>query len=671
MKVDLERISIEKILDVLKESIKGENILRTASEIWQSDRFFDFKHFEKTATFCASQLRDAGLEVEVINVPADGKTKFGDWVMPKAWNVEDATLLMVEPYNGRVLASYLENPQSLFMHSAPTPEEGIEAEVVYVKNADRAESYENVDLEGKILLTDKRGGSVQKYLGSKGAIGVISYSYGGHGARSPPDVTFWENSCFLPDNPKNLFGFNLSPEKGKWLRDIVEKQSSRGLSVKVRAVVKTRLYDGGFKVVSALIPGSTDEEVWAIGHLYEPGANDNASGCGVMIEVAKTIKRLLDEGRLPALRRGLRFIFSLECYGTMAYLLTHKGIEHKAVAGINVDMVGGDQYKCLSVLRLCENPHVSLSFTDALAGRLMHEVLGSGVYPIRWRRSSYILDDNLIADPCFGVPTVSIIGLPDRYWHTSGDTPEILDPELLYRTVIVTAAYMLLVSFASENDVPWFLEETLSMLQHKILEVVNSFRFQVYKTFSSNANDPNLVNRLAEILSEARERLSYWEKVGSRALRSVLKIVGSTSEGFNEMIEESKSRLKGYVDESLESLRVMVDRLLEMRGLKLPVRKIELTELEKTAAKIIPRRLVIGTLTFQDLPEELRAECKWSPAYSTDLNAPLFWIDGKRSLLEIYRLSKMETGRFSLEELMEYFRFLEKAGYVKLEVAED
>ena len=88
---------------------------------------------------------------------------------------------------------------------------------------------------------------------------------------------------------------------------------------------------------------------------------------------------------------------------------------------------------------------------------------------------------------------------------------------------------------------------------------------------------------------------------------------------------------------------------------------------EKYAASIVPKRLVIGTLTFKGLPEELRRLSRWEPAYSTELNTPLFWIDGRRSLLEIYRLVRYETGRFDLRELIEYFSFLEKAGYVKLE----
>jgi len=657
--------SLKGLLDMLSRSIDGDTVFKIVSDIWGSDRFFDFKSFGETASYCAERLRKAGLEVEVFEVPADGRTRFGDWVMPKAWDVEDAYLALIEPReHAQVLARYREVPQSLFMYSAPTPEDGVVAEVVYVRDADKPESYEGVDIRGKILLTEKPGSSVERYAASKGAIGIISYKLGGHGVKAPPDVTAWENACFLPDNPKGLFGFSLPPERGEWLKNLVLEAASRGEKVRVKAVVKTRLYDGVFKVVSALIPGSTDEEVWAIGHLYEVGANDNASGCGVMMAVAEAIRRLIDEGRLPKPKRGLRFIFTFECYGTMAYLLAHEKLASKALAGINLDMVGGDQNKCLSVLELCENPHVALSFTDALARRLMIEAFGDQAYPVRWRPSSFMLDDNLIADPCFGIPTPSIIGVPDRFWHTSGDTPEILDKNLLAKIGVMSAAYMLLIAYASDEDALWLLDETLSFLESKVLRDVDRFRTSVYNVVAKR----NASEELATILEEAEDKLRYWKEIGHHALKSVLKLSdGGLSQVLENAVEEAEARLNAKVEEELENLRRLAERLSKARGVKIVKTEKKLSADEEYAASIVPKRLVIGTLTFKGLPEELRRLSRWEPAYSTELNTPLFWIDGRRSLLEIYRLVRCETGRFDLRELIEYFSFLEKAGYVKLE----
>jgi Domain of unknown function (DUF2172). len=63
--------------------------------------------------------------------------------------------------------------------------------------------------------------------------------------------------------------------------------------VQVRAVVEARLFPGEMHVVTGLIPGRRpqDGEVLIIAHLChpKPGANDNASGCGLAMEIARAL----------------------------------------------------------------------------------------------------------------------------------------------------------------------------------------------------------------------------------------------------------------------------------------------------------------------------------------------------------------------------------------------
>ena len=656
--------SFKELFPLLSEILKGEKICETVYEIWKNDRWFDFSRFSKTADYCAERLRKAGLEVEVLEVPADGRTKFGDWVMPEAWDVEDATLELIEPEeHRRILARYKEIPQSLIMHSAPTPKEGVEAEIVYVEDADKPESYEGLDLKGKVILTDKPAPSVEPYAIEHGAIGIASYKYGGHGVKAPSDSVAWENACFLPCNANKLFGFSLSPETGTWLKNLILELAAKDAKVKVKAIVKSKLYRGSFKVVSALIPGITEEEIWVIGHLYEPGANDNASGSSVMIEVAEGIKRLIEEGKLPKPKRGLRFIFTLECYGTMAYMLRHRGIESRVVAGINADMIGGNQEKCKSMLRICENPHVSLSFTDALAIGLARDILGEDV---KWRISSYILDDNLIADPCFGIPTPSIIGIPDRFWHTSKDTPKILDRNLLFKTSCFIASYMLFIAYASLEDAIWLLEETYRLVESKVLKEASRIISAIHSLREEGRDD--LRKSLIRMIMEFQSKLSCWREVGDNALKSVLRLASTEEEAslLREALDSVRERLDSRIRTEEEAVNGFIDRFVKIKGLGKIILESKLSGEEEIASGIVPERLIVGTLTFKDLPEDLRRECRWEPAYSSSLNIPLFWIDGRRSLLEIHRHVVNEVGKFDLKELIRYFRFLEKAGYVIL-----
>jgi hypothetical protein len=116
-----------------------------------------------------------------------------------------------------------------------------------------------------------------------------------------------------------------------------------------------------------------------------------------------------------------------------------------------------------------------------------------------------------------------------------------------------------------------------------------------------------------------------------------------------------------------EHLKNMVEHYGRRLGKKtLPKIVQEPSELEAKASRMIPERLVFGSLTLESLPPEARARCKWAPAYYAYLNLPLFWSDGKRTLLDIVRLVEYETGRANLKDLVRYFEFLDEFGYIRL-----
>ena len=104
-------------------------------------------------------------------------------------------------------------------------------------------------------------------------------------------------------------------------------QSQKGKrKVRLHAKVNSRLYSGKIENVTAVIKGRTDEEVLVVAHLCHPqhSANDNASGCGAVIEVARVLRKLVVEKRLPRPKRTIRFLLVPEMTGTYAYLATNK-----------------------------------------------------------------------------------------------------------------------------------------------------------------------------------------------------------------------------------------------------------------------------------------------------------------------------------------------------------
>ena len=88
----------------------------------------------------------------------------------------------------------------------------------------------------------------------------------------------------------------------------------------------------------------------------------------------------------------------------------------------------------------------------------------------------------------------------------------------------------------------------------------------------------------------------------------------------------------------------------------------ELTGEELDASKMVVQKAVPGLLTFRNLPEEQRAELDESYKYP---NA-MYWVDGRRTALEIARLQRLMAGECSVAGLVGQFRALSKYGYVTI-----
>src|SRR5205085_11816254 len=118
------------------------------------------------------------------------------------------------------------------------------------------------------------------------------------------------------------FAFMVSLKTARVLRE----RLSRNEQVRLHALVRAGQHPGNYEIVTGIIPGSDpklkDQEIAFSCHLdhQRPGANDNASGCVTILEVARTLLKLIAERRLPPPGRTVRFIWPPEIEGTLALL---------------------------------------------------------------------------------------------------------------------------------------------------------------------------------------------------------------------------------------------------------------------------------------------------------------------------------------------------------------
>ncbi len=615
------------VFSVLQEYVSGERCFRYVEGIHSTDRWFNFRMFEKTAGFCAEQMEKAGLsEVELLPLRADGRTPYGDWVIPKAWDARKGVLKIVSPsVEDPILADYEKIPQSLVMYSAPTPAGGISAEVIIV---DDPKNVEPESVKGKIIFTSALKPQALVDLALKGgAVGIVSdffpmYEGIRDSRQDVYDAVRWENAFKAPVNDSCLFAFSLSPRKGDYLRELVKKCEQSGEKLVLSAEVQTEFYDGVCYTVSGLIPGCdpSGEEVFIYGHLYEPGANDNASGCATILEIATALNKAINDGRLPRPRRGIRFAMGWECGGSMGYVHAHPDRVEKTVAAMVCDMVGASE-KDRADYHLWHNTLSNWSYTDTLILALEREYRrfsGDNGYKTVIDRFS-IATDNILSDPIFGMPTAAILMYPALSYHSSYDTMDLVDPKVLRRSAMIAGTYLYTIADFRPDDIRWLLSE-----------------------IKKHASE------------EIEKRSAVSEAQG--CLISALFRSGCLS-------------LKDLTDD--EDVKREIDAVAGELPLKpLPAEySLEGDDIKEKGGDLVPVRIVKGTLNFSQLTREQMAESKWHPSWNDALNTPLFWADGKRTMREIAVMSAVELGKTDIkayfDETMEYFRFLEKHGFIK------
>lgn len=102
-------------------------------------------------------------------------------------------------------------------------------------------------------------------------------------------------------------------------RDLQRRMAS-GESILLHARVDASHQTGHYAFATAAIHGTDEaaEEIHFTCHLDHPrpGANDNASGCVAILETARTLNALIEEGALPRPSRTLRFLWPPEVEGS-------------------------------------------------------------------------------------------------------------------------------------------------------------------------------------------------------------------------------------------------------------------------------------------------------------------------------------------------------------------
>lgn len=472
----------------LASELSGETAKRNLEGIARFHRQRGSKGFHEAADLVAERLRAYGLsDVAILQFPADGRIFYGTQRSRPAWDADFAELWEIasgrscsasEEQSGQMpmtrepgaravtmshdtmIASYEGEPVILAEDSESA---NVTAELVDVGSGAKEDDYAGKLIKGKLVLTSAQPGAVQDLaVGKFGAAGIISYAQNQKTAWSGENQAAVRWGHLDTFSPNKTFAFMVSLETAH----AFQSRLARGEKIALRAVVKAEPHPGHYEVVTAAIPGSDpqwkDEEIAFSCHLdhQRPGANDNASGCAAILEVARTLEKLINNKQLAPPARTIRFLFPPEIEGTMALLIGKPEFANRIKAVIHMDMVGGGP-ETKAVFHVTRGPmslpsfvhDVAWAFADwlnlqsyqfASTGSAAYPMVApeGGKEPLRAESTAFTMgsDHDVYQDSSFAIPAIYLNDWPDRFIHTNFDSAANIDPTKLKRAAFIGAA---------------------------------------------------------------------------------------------------------------------------------------------------------------------------------------------------------------------------------------
>jgi aminopeptidase YwaD len=453
----------EKDVAALANELSGETAKRNLEGIARFHRQRGSRGFHEAAELVAEKLRAYGLsDVAILQFPADGKVPYGTQRSRPAWDAEKGELEEIKEGEEvkEKIASYEAEPIVLAEDSESAD---VKADLMDVGKGTKESDYAGKELKGKIVLVSAQPGAVQDLaLGKFGAVGIVSYAQNQKTAWWGEDENLIRWGHLETFSPNKTFAFMVSLKTARRMRERLAK----GETIRLHAVVKAGQHAGNYEVVTATIPGADaklkEEEITFSCHLdhQRPGANDNASGCATILEVARTLQKLISEGKLARPARTIRFIWPPEIEGTMALLNAKPEFAKRIKAVVHMDMVGGG-LETKAVFHVTRGPMSLPSFVHDVAwafaefvneesykfaatGKADYPMAApeGGKEPLRAEYAAYTMgsDHDVYQDSSFGIPAIYLNDWPDRYIHTNFDTAANIDPTKLKRAAFIGAA---------------------------------------------------------------------------------------------------------------------------------------------------------------------------------------------------------------------------------------
>lgn len=609
--------------------------------------------YHDAAVFCMERLRQQGLAAEICSYPAREGVYFQNSPSFDYWSCEKAWCRLTD--TGELLADFSQNPFSLIQRSAPWFEEDRELEIIELDRGTDEAAYEGIDFTGKLVFVHEEYSTVRDWAVEKrGAIGYISdYVVPEPGVRNRADMhdIYKYTSFWWRPGQKRVFGFVLSPDQGDRLHALCSALAKQGRRPTVTCCVDSAFSAGALEVVTAQLPGATGEEILLCAHLCHPfgSANDNASGASAVLEALIHLKQLIDGGVLAPPQRSIRIILVPEIIGSYAYLDSLSAPERERIRlALTLDMVGGKQ-DGRGPLTLFETPHCTPSIGNSLAIAILNELRRDVLSLNPFDRiplfnsavHQYIdgSDHGVLNDPQLGISSPLLCQWPDKTYHTSGDTPDVIDYDLLRHSCALAASYAYHAAALSVRDFPELAQVNFQRMQESLTQRV------------FHARESGLSR--AALQGFAADHLRYYKG----CLRSFVQLVPQAQELLPEELERLDQAAKLCIGSWLSRLPDAPAGQTLSRDARVPVRSF-FGRMDYGFSWICAER-EDGFPAFAAYQKAVEEQ------YSADMEGSIiYYINGSRSVAEIAALVSDEYGTDASLVTEAYVQLLEAAGLI-------
>lgn len=417
--------------------------------------------FEQSQQLIFDRLTAAGLRPVFEEFPNAG----GGWEHTKA-------TVRIGGASGEVVLSRDTERVALAINSYSTVSGGVTLPLVDVGAGTSAAAYEGKAVKGAVVLASGSLGQVfQQAVRSRGAAGVISSDIAAYTRPADtPDVLQWGN---IPnDEPLKAFGFKATPRAAAQLRGALAKGA-----VSVHVDIESTWHKRPNRNLILEIPGQVhpEQRVVLAAHVQEPGANDNASGCGTLLATALAIHKGIQDGTLPRPARTLTFMWVDEIRGSEQWLKAHADRVSGVVTMLSLDMTGEDTARTGGTFLIEKQPDPSAIWerpsdphSEWGAGKVDPAIVkGSflndlhlGVALRRARDTKWVVRTNPYEGGSdhtvfmrAGVPSLLNWHFTDRYYHTNLDTLDKVSATEMQHVAIAVGTTALFLAAADQSDV--------------------------------------------------------------------------------------------------------------------------------------------------------------------------------------------------------------------------